>query len=294
MKVPMKKMVATVAMAGAITAGTAGVAVAQDGSGANPDQPAATAKDHPRLRQAVRRHAGKIVADTLGVSRQDLRAALKGGQSVREFAGDHGKTPSSRRARRTRRTPGSTRPSPTVASTRRRARRSRARSRPGSTRPWTATLGRAGRRRSRADAFRSEPGSPDAHRAPVSTTCPPAPPAGTFASGSGPALDNEQISAYSFVVPRRRPGTLLPIEQSILVAGIAAGRGGNPEFHGFALASAIQEQEAARRLTAHGTLYRALARMEKAGLLEQPLGGCRPRRRRRASSPSPVPRHRSR
>jgi PadR family transcriptional regulator, regulatory protein PadR len=68
-------------------------------------------------------------------------------------------------------------------------------------------------------------------------------------------------------VPRRRPGTLLPIEQSILVAGIAAGRGGNPEFHGFALASAIQEQEAARRLTAHGTLYRALARMEQAGLL---------------------------
>ena len=88
MKVPMKKMVATVAMAGAITAGTAGVAVAQDGSGANPDQPAATAKNHPRIRLAVRRHAGKIVADTLGVSRQDLRAALKGGQSVREFAGD--------------------------------------------------------------------------------------------------------------------------------------------------------------------------------------------------------------
>jgi hypothetical protein len=87
MKVPMKKMVATVAMAGAITAGTAGVAVAQD-SGASPDQPAATAKNHPRIRLAVRRHAGKIVADTLGVSRQDLRAALKNGQSVREFAGE--------------------------------------------------------------------------------------------------------------------------------------------------------------------------------------------------------------
>jgi hypothetical protein len=93
MKVPMKKMVATVAMAGAITAGTAGVAVAQDGSATNPDQPAAGAKDHPRIRLAVRRHVGKIVADTLGVSRQDLRAALKGGQSVREYTESLGKDP---------------------------------------------------------------------------------------------------------------------------------------------------------------------------------------------------------
>jgi hypothetical protein len=85
MKVPMKKVVATVAMAGAITAGTAGFAYAQDSSGTTPDKPAATAKDHPRVRLAVRRHAGKIVADTLGVSRADLRAALKGGQSVNEY-----------------------------------------------------------------------------------------------------------------------------------------------------------------------------------------------------------------
>jgi PadR family transcriptional regulator len=68
-------------------------------------------------------------------------------------------------------------------------------------------------------------------------------------------------------VPRRRPGTLLPIERSILAAGVSAQRAGEPEFHGFALASAIQEHEAARRLTAHGTLYRALSRMETAGLL---------------------------
>ncbi|MEX1008830.1 MAG: helix-turn-helix transcriptional regulator [Acidimicrobiia bacterium] len=68
-------------------------------------------------------------------------------------------------------------------------------------------------------------------------------------------------------MPRRRLGTLLPIEQSILGAGLSAQRAGEPEFHGFALATAIREQEAARRLTAHGTLYRALARMEHAGLL---------------------------
>ena len=178
MKVPMKKVVATVAMAGAITAGTAGMAFAQDSSGTSPDQPAATAKNHPRIRLAVRRHAGKIVADTLGVSRQDLRAALKSGQTVRQFAGSHDRQAPSTTRSSTPRTPRSTRPSPTVASTRRRARRSRARSRTGSTRPWTGNLGRAGRRRSRADAFRSEPGSPDAHRAPVSTNVPAGTPGG--------------------------------------------------------------------------------------------------------------------
>ncbi len=93
MKVQMKKVVATVAMAGAITAGTAGMAYAQDSSGSSSQTPAATAKGHPRLRMAVRRHAGKIVADTLGVSTQDLRAALKGGQSVNEYATSLGKNP---------------------------------------------------------------------------------------------------------------------------------------------------------------------------------------------------------
>lgn len=43
---------------------------------------------------------------------------------------------------------------------------------------------------------------------------------------------------------------------------------GEPEFHGFSIARAIQERDAARRLTAHGTLYKALGRLERAGLLE--------------------------
>jgi PadR family transcriptional regulator, regulatory protein PadR len=69
-------------------------------------------------------------------------------------------------------------------------------------------------------------------------------------------------------MPRRKPGTLLPLERSILAAGVQAQREGEAEFHGFAIAGAIQQREAARRLTAHGTLYRALGRMEEAGLLE--------------------------
>ena len=80
---------------------------------------------------------------------------------------------------------------------------------------------------------------------------------------------------------RRRAGTLLPLEASILIAGLELG-----EFHGYSLARAIQQHEAARRLTAHGTLYKALSRMETAGLLvsrwegaERAAADGRPRRR---------------
>lgn len=67
---------------------------------------------------------------------------------------------------------------------------------------------------------------------------------------------------------RRKPGTLLPLELSILETAIDLRRCGIEEFHGFAVAKEIAEREEARTLTAHGTLYRALERMERAGLLE--------------------------
>lgn len=67
---------------------------------------------------------------------------------------------------------------------------------------------------------------------------------------------------------KRKPGTLLPIEVSILRAGSLLLSDGTPEFHGYAVAKVMREAEAIRQLTAHGTLYRALARMEEAGLLE--------------------------
>jgi PadR family transcriptional regulator, regulatory protein PadR len=68
---------------------------------------------------------------------------------------------------------------------------------------------------------------------------------------------------------RRKPGTLLPIEVQILAAGHALQQRGVPYFHGFLLAKEIQEGDEARRLTAQGTLYRALDRLERAGLLER-------------------------
>ncbi len=67
---------------------------------------------------------------------------------------------------------------------------------------------------------------------------------------------------------RRKPGALLPIELSILDAGIELSRRGVAEFHGYLIAAQMQEREGARRLTAHGTLYKALSRMQTAGTLE--------------------------
>ena len=63
---------------------------------------------------------------------------------------------------------------------------------------------------------------------------------------------------------RRKAGSILPIEESILRVAVSSGS----EFHGFEMAKQLQESEEARRLTAHGTLYKALSRMETAGLLE--------------------------
>ncbi|HUG13711.1 MAG TPA: helix-turn-helix transcriptional regulator [Thermomicrobiales bacterium] len=65
---------------------------------------------------------------------------------------------------------------------------------------------------------------------------------------------------------RRKAGVLLPIEVSILAAAMELRLHGDGEFHGFGIARAIQDRENARRLTAHGTLYKALERMERAGL----------------------------
>ncbi len=85
---------------------------------------------------------------------------------------------------------------------------------------------------------------------------------------------------------RRRPGRLLPLEVSILEAALELRRAGEPEFHGFAIAREVKARYEARALTAHGTLYKALGRMEQAGLLESAwedpdvaVGEGRPRRR---------------
>ena len=64
-------------------------------------------------------------------------------------------------------------------------------------------------------------------------------------------------------MPRRKPGTLLPLEKEILRTALSM-RG---SFHGFGLAHEMREQSGSRALTAHGTLYKALGRLEERGLL---------------------------
>jgi PadR family transcriptional regulator PadR len=66
---------------------------------------------------------------------------------------------------------------------------------------------------------------------------------------------------------RRKPGAVLPLEASILLAAVDLAKGGVEQFHGFALAKQLREGQGSKKLTAHGTLYKALTRMEQAGLL---------------------------
>lgn len=68
-------------------------------------------------------------------------------------------------------------------------------------------------------------------------------------------------------MPRRKPGTLLPLETEILEAALSTLRSGHATFHGFGLAQTMREQTGSRSLTGHGTLYKALGRLEEFGLL---------------------------
>ena len=84
-------------------------------------------------------------------------------------------------------------------------------------------------------------------------------------------------------MPRRKPGTLLPLETEILEAALSMLRRGQGNFHGFALAQRLRAETGSRSLTAHGTLYKALGRLEQFGLLtsqwEDGAAEGRPRRR---------------
>jgi PadR family transcriptional regulator, regulatory protein PadR len=66
---------------------------------------------------------------------------------------------------------------------------------------------------------------------------------------------------------RRKPGTLLPLETEILEVALSMLRCEQTTFHGFGLAQTMREQTGSRSLTSHGTLYKALTRLEEFGLL---------------------------
>lgn len=85
-------------------------------------------------------------------------------------------------------------------------------------------------------------------------------------------------------MPRRKLGTLLPLEIHILDAALRLQRSGEGTFHGFGLAQTMRAERDSRSLTAHGTLYKALGRLEELDLListweEGETTAGRPRRR---------------
>ncbi|HEY7501560.1 MAG TPA: helix-turn-helix transcriptional regulator [Vicinamibacterales bacterium] len=65
---------------------------------------------------------------------------------------------------------------------------------------------------------------------------------------------------------RRKPGTLVPLEEWILSAAIELRRR-REDFHGYQIAKHIADASDRKLLTAYGTLYRALGRLEAMGLL---------------------------
>ncbi len=63
----------------------------------------------------------------------------------------------------------------------------------------------------------------------------------------------------------RKQGTLIPLERRVLEVGVRRGRKG---MYGFALAQELADAAGETRLASHGTLYKALDRLRKAGLLD--------------------------
>jgi DNA-binding PadR family transcriptional regulator len=85
---------------------------------------------------------------------------------------------------------------------------------------------------------------------------------------------------------KRKPDKLIPIEEQILAVAQGLLKDGQQEFHGYQLAVELQGRTGARRLAGHGTLYKALLRLERQGFLlshwEDPtVAGTEGRRQRR-------------
>ncbi len=67
---------------------------------------------------------------------------------------------------------------------------------------------------------------------------------------------------------RRKLGALVPLESSLLAAAVDLQRRRVHEFYGYQIATHLADVSDRRLLTAYGTLYRALGRLQQMGLLE--------------------------
>lgn len=66
---------------------------------------------------------------------------------------------------------------------------------------------------------------------------------------------------------RRKPGSLVPLELAICFTAADLHQAGTQEFYGYDMARHLRDLTDRRVLTAYGTLYRALGRLETMGLL---------------------------
>jgi DNA-binding PadR family transcriptional regulator len=66
---------------------------------------------------------------------------------------------------------------------------------------------------------------------------------------------------------RRKPGGLVPLELAICERALDLARQRTTAFHGYDIAKRLAHATDTRLLTAYGTLYRALARLEQMGLV---------------------------
>ena len=66
---------------------------------------------------------------------------------------------------------------------------------------------------------------------------------------------------------RRKPGGLVPLEIAICECAMELRSRDVGEFHGYEIAKKLGEYTDTKLLTAYGTLYRALGRLEGMGLL---------------------------
>ena len=66
---------------------------------------------------------------------------------------------------------------------------------------------------------------------------------------------------------RRKPGSLVPLELAICSTAADLDQDGSQEFYGYEMAKRLRDVAGRRLLTAYGTLYRALGRLETMGFL---------------------------
>jgi uncharacterized protein YidB (DUF937 family) len=98
----MKKLIATLTAAGLLSLGGAGIAAAQDNGGASsnatpttqPKAKGAQKAEYRKIRRAARRAALEAAAKAIGVDVKTLRQAVRGGQTIAEFAQSKGVDPS--------------------------------------------------------------------------------------------------------------------------------------------------------------------------------------------------------